>query len=85
MEIGQRRNEPIGTYYCPDLVMEKINENIRYRTKHGQNKNKIISENLAPKRIFILNDFIKVLGPMEEMEDLESSLVRCEESRKKGN
>lgn len=72
----------MGSCYCPDTIMEKVNENVLYRTKHGQNK--FISEPLVPKRMFVINDTIKVLGPMEETECIESSLVRCEESRKKG-
>lgn len=82
MEIEEKRNVSNGECFCPDQVLEKVNENIRYRTKYG--KNKFVSEPLAPKRIFIFNDFVKVLGPMEEIVKLENSLVRCEESRKNG-
>lgn len=82
MEISQNKNEPNESGYCPDLVLEKVNENIRYRTKLGENK--FLSEPLAPKRFFVLNNYIKLLGPSEEMVQLENSLVRCEESRQKG-
>lgn len=82
MEIAKKGNDLTDTCYYPDDIIEKVNENVLYRAKHGENK--FISEPLIPKRVFIVNRSVKVLGPMEEIERLETHLVRTEESQKKG-
>lgn len=78
-QIKTQTNEQL---YYPDVFLEKVSENVHYRTKHLDNK--YYAEPIAPKRLFVLYDFIKVLGPMEEIEQIESSLVRSEESPQKG-
>lgn len=83
MEIARKRKNIENTCYYPDDIIEKVSENVLYRAKHGENK--FISEPLVPKRVFVLDDRIKVLGPMEELVRLESNLVRSEESQRKGN
>lgn len=81
-EIARNKNDMKKTCYYPDNIIERVNENVLYRAKHGENK--FISEPLAPKRVFIINHSIKALGPMEDIEHCENFLVRTEESQKKG-
>ncbi|CAG9833325.1 unnamed protein product [Diabrotica balteata] len=69
----------------PDIIFEEVNQNIRYRPHHGTKKHQ--SEPLVPKRLYVLSDEVKVLGTIEDdtnIEDEERTVVRIEESRRKG-
>ncbi|XP_028142295.1 uncharacterized protein LOC114336165 [Diabrotica virgifera virgifera] len=70
---------------APDIIFEEVNKNITYRPHHGTKKHQ--SEPLIPKRLYVLNDEVKVLGTIEDatnIEDEDKTVVRIEESRKRG-
>ncbi|CAH1156248.1 unnamed protein product [Phaedon cochleariae] len=71
---------------CPDIIIDNVNKNIRYRQLHGPKKNK--PDTLAPKRLFVVYDRIEVVNSVEIPQytsiDKPAYQVRLENSNKKG-
>lgn len=71
----------------PDIILDKVNKNIRFRPLHGPNKHS--SETLAAKRLYVINDTIEVVNSMDIPQytsiDKPAYQVRTEESKRKGN
>ncbi|CAG9862226.1 unnamed protein product [Phyllotreta striolata] len=72
-----------GKYVIPDVILEKVGQNVIYRPHHGPQKDSSVP--LAARRVFALSDEVRVVGSMEEVEeDDDRTVVRIEESQKKG-
>lgn len=71
-------------FITPDAMFEIVNENTIFRPHHGPKKYN--SEPLIPKRIFVANNTVRVLGSTEDAveESDHKAVVRIEESRRKG-
>ncbi|XP_056633449.1 uncharacterized protein LOC130443027 [Diorhabda sublineata] len=71
-------------FITPDDMFEFVNENTIFRPHHGPKK--FESEPLIPKRIFMPNNTVRVLGSTEDAveENNDEAVVRIEESQRKG-
>lgn len=71
---------------APDVVLEKVYDNVRYRPFHGPNKQ--MSTPISNRRLFVFSDAVKVIGSTESVEEVDKNgnrpIVRIEESQRKG-
>lgn len=72
---------------CPDMIVDKMNKNVRFKPHHGPKK--LFSEGMVVKRLYVVNDHIDVINSMDNIPqytsiDKPAYQVRMEESTKKG-
>ncbi|KAJ8959816.1 hypothetical protein NQ318_011548 [Aromia moschata] len=77
---GTKKDEKSIT---PDTLLEQVNKNVIYRPLHGPNK--YSSEPLVAKRLYLMDDSVKVVNLLDiNSDNVDKTAVQMEESPRKG-